>query len=842
MRPTLDDAEEEVCCQGEVHGVHSRLMSTIGPLDSTADIAHILLVDDEERNLDALESLLGSPNHVLVRARSGDEALLALLEQDFAVILLDVRMPDISGINLTALIKQRKRSQGIPILFLTAQAMDESEVLRGYDAGAVDYLIKPVNPKILKTKIGVFVDLFRKKNELVRAEGSLRVANSELESRVLERTETLTQVNGELQRSSDQIQEREARYQQLIKNLPVAVYTTDTKGLITLYNEAAVKLWGRTVEIGKDMWCGSYKIFRPDGRPLPLDECPMAITLREGRAVRGQEIIVERPDGTRRNVLPYPDPIRDGSGRIIGATNMLLDITETKRAEAGLRQLAAIVESSEDAIISKNLNSIITSWNQGAKRLFGYEAEEVIGRSITILMPPDRWNEEPQILDRIRRGERMEHYETIRQRKDGTLIEISLTVSPIRDAEGKVVGVSKIVRDITAQKKVERELAEAHSEVLAASRAKDDFMAALSHELRTPLNPVLLLASDSARDRSLPPEVRERFETIRTNIEVEANLIDDLLDITRISHGKLSLNLADVNVNTLLKAAMETTRSEFVQKQIEVTTRLAGGNIWIKADPIRVQQVFWNILKNAAKFTPRGGKVQITTMISESDEKACIRVTDTGIGLTPQEINSIFNAFSQGEHAANGNSRRFGGLGLGLTISRMLVELHEGTLRASSEGRGQGATFTIELPLLPDRVAVSIPPNGQPDDSALAALSPSGMRILLVEDHAPTREVLTQLLIRRRHDVLPAISLQEARCIAGREKVDLVISDIGLPDGDGYTLMAELKQNFGLRGIALTGYGMEQDVIRGRTAGFVGHLIKPIRMESLDQLLSDMQF
>jgi signal transduction histidine kinase len=456
------------------------------------------------------------------------------------------------------------------------------------------------------------------------------------------------------------------------------------------------------------------------------------------------------------------------------------------------------------------------------------------------LMPPDRWGEDAHILGRILTGERIECFETIRQGKNGKPIEISLTVSPIKDAGGKVTGVSKIVRDIAAQKKAERELARAHAEVVEASRAKDDFLAALSHELRTPLNPVLLLASDAAEDPGLAPEIRSKFSTIRTNVELEARLIDDLLDITRISHGKLTLDVATADVHAILKAALETVQAEFVQKKIELTLRLDEKKPEVKGDAMRLQQVFWNILKNAVKFTPVGGQVQVVTEISTENDQIRVHITDTGIGLTPPELHSIFNAFSQGEHANKGSSHRFGGLGLGLSISRMLVELHSGRLQASSEGRDQGATFTVELPLLTrneSEPAAASPHNGHAGNFESARSALLGIRILLVEDHEPTRVALTQLLSRRKHDVLPAVSLSEARSIARQEKLDLVISDIGLPDGDGYTLMAELRENFGLKGIALTGYGMEQDIVRGKNAGFIGHLVKPIRMERLDEIL-----
>jgi PAS domain S-box-containing protein len=255
---------------------------------------------------------------------------------------------------------------------------------------------------------------------------------------------------------------REDNFRKILDELPAAIYVTDALGRITYFNEAAATLWGRRPTIGTSEWCGSWKLFWPDGRALPHGECPMAIAIKEKRSVRGVEAIAERPDGTRVPFEPYPTPLFDESDALIGAVNMLIDITDRKRAEEVKQRLSSIVQFSDDAIISKNLKGVIETWNAGAERIFGYTASEAIGQSVEILIPPDRRNEEPAILNRIRRGERIEHYETVRCRKDGSLIDISLTISPILDADGRVVGASKIARDIT-----ERKRSEAHISVLA---------------------------------------------------------------------------------------------------------------------------------------------------------------------------------------------------------------------------------------------------------------------------------------------------------------------------------------------------------------------------------------
>jgi PAS domain S-box-containing protein len=287
----------------------------------------------------------------------------------------------------------------------------------------------------------------------------------------------------------------DGRFRDIIEALPAAIYTTDQAGHITFYNEAAVAMWGRRPELGEDQWCGSWKLYWPDGTLLPHDECPMAVVLKTGKLVRGVEAVAERPDGTRVPFAPYPTPIFDASGELAGAVNMLVDLTERKRAEENAQQLGSIVESSDDAIISKDLDGNIKSWNRGAERLFGYTASEVIGRPVTVLIPPDRIDEEPSILERLRRGERIDHYETVRRRKNGDLIDISLTVSPIFSADGRVIGASKIARDITIAKR--------------AQEQQKVLLAEIMHRVKNTLATVQAIASQTLR--RAPAEERDAF-------------------------------------------------------------------------------------------------------------------------------------------------------------------------------------------------------------------------------------------------------------------------------------------------------------------------------------------
>jgi PAS domain S-box-containing protein len=277
-------------------------------------------------------------------------------------------------------------------------------------------------------------------------------------------------------------------FRKVLDELPAAIYTTDAKGRITYFNEAAAALWGCRPELGKSEWCGSWKLYWPDGTPLPHGECPMALALEEKRAVRGMEAVAERPDGTRVPFIPYPTPLYSRTGKLVGAVNMLVDITDRKLMETLAHRIASIVESSDDAIISKDLNGTILSWNDGAGRLFGYTAQEAIGKSVTILIPPDRLDEEPGIIKRIQNGERVDHYETVRRRKDGSLVDISLTVSPVKDASGKIVGASKIARDISDRKRAEEQ--------------KTLLLFEMKHRIKNTLATVQALATQTMRSAS----------------------------------------------------------------------------------------------------------------------------------------------------------------------------------------------------------------------------------------------------------------------------------------------------------------------------------------------------
>jgi PAS domain S-box-containing protein len=498
------------------------------------------------------------------------------------------------------------------------------------------------------------------------------------------------------------------------------------------------------------------------------------------------------------------------------------------RLEAQAR-LAAIVESSDDAIVSKNLDGVILSWNEGAQRIFGYTPDEIIGKSITILIPADRQHEEPMILSRLRAGQRIDHYETVRVTKDGRLIDVSVTISPMRNAAGELFAASKIARDITDQKRVQHELQHAKEQAEAASRAKDQFLSALSHELRTPLTPVLAAISFIESNPQLPPdELRGQVGMIRRNVEAEARLVDDLLDLTRISRGKLRLHFEVVDAHAVLRTALAAYQSEVDRKGLEVTVALRAKERHVWADAARLQQVFLNLLSNAVKFTPEGGAIAVRSS-NPRDRELAFEISDTGIGLEPQFLPRMFNAFEQSEQTV---THAFGGLGLGLSIVKSILDLHHANVAAASPGRGRGATFTVEIATV-SPAQEREPPAEEPSPEDEKPV----FRILLVEDHADTRTVMARLLRSFGFAVSSAGSVKEALRLADTERFDLLVSDIGLPDGSGVDVMKTLKDRQGIRGIALSGFGQEDDIRRSRDAGFETHLTKPVDFHTLRQVI-----
>lgn len=371
-------------------------------------------------------------------------------------------------------------------------------------------------------------------------------------------------------------------------------------------------------------------------------------------------------------------------------------------------------------------------------------------------------------------------------------------------------------------------LQEALAKAEAANAAKDQFLAVLSHELRTPLAPVLAAATTLLTDEKLPHGLRDSLEMIRRNVELEARLIDDLLDLTRIAKGKMPLRFDVVDVNALITQTVEICRSDIYRKELDLSVRLDATEHHAKADPARLQQVLWNILKNAVKFTPFKGRIDIASR-NEGDQ-LYIEISDTGIGIEPQYLGTIFNAFEQ---TSDDVTRRFGGLGLGLAISNALVQAHDGVLIANSSGKGKGSTFSVRLPVTAARAVTT-----SASSERSAARRFNTLKLLLVEDHPDTAKVMARLLQGLGHEVAIAHTIADTLELAQHRQFDLVLSDLGLPDGSGLELMRELSQRYGLRGVAISGYGMEEDLAKAERAGFFAHLTKPVNFQQVQAVLA----
>lgn len=490
--------------------------------------------------------------------------------------------------------------------------------------------------------------------------------------------------------------------------------------------------------------------------------------------------------------------------------------------------LAAIVDSSEDAIVSKNLDGIIMSWNAGAQRIFGYTAEEIVGQPILRLLPQDRQQEEYRILERLKRGERVEHFETVRVRKDGRLLDVSLTISPIRNSEGKIVGASKIARDITEHKRALAQLAFANEQLARANRAKAEFISTLSHELRTPLNAILgwtqILRADAA-----PEDVSEGLEIIERNVRLQSQMIDDLLDMSRIEAGKMTLDIQRIDLTAVVSTALDVVRPTAEAKQIHLTSAFSSVEGVVMADKNRIQQVVWNLVTNAVKFTRKRGHVHVT--IERVNSHVELAVADNGIGIAPDFLDHIFERFTQADAST---TRKHGGLGLGLSIVRHLVELHGGTVRAESPGIDKGATFRVSLPLVPARGEPSLASAEKRNsevDEALADEDLNGTKVLIVDDDPDSLGIISRILTRRGAIVRTALSMKEALAHVEQFAPDLLVSDIGMPDHDGYELISRVRAlpaGRAVPAVALTALARSEDRTRVLRAGFQMHLPKPV--------------
>jgi PAS domain S-box-containing protein len=737
-----------------------------------------------------------------------------------------------------------------------------------------------------------------------------------------------------------------------------AVIVTDAHGRVSFLNPTAATLTGWTVaEAAGQPLEEVFRIVNEETRKAA--ENPAMRALREGNVVglANHTVLLGR-DGTERAIDDSAAPIRDGNGTLTGVVLVFRDVTEQRRGERAARFLAAIVASSDDAIIGKDASGIITSWNQAAARLFGYTAAEAIGRPVAMLAPPDRADEMPAILARIKRGEQVDHFDTVRRTKDGRLVPISLTVSPIKDADGHIIGASKIARDISerrrAEEAVREEKARLHTTLLSigdavivtdtdsritimnpvaqaltgwqdeatgrpladvfriineqtrqpvdspvsrviregtvvglanhtvliardgretpiddsgapvrnsageivavvlvfrdirerrrieqelrdAARRKDEFLATLAHELRNPLAPIRNAVELMRRAQGDAAVMEQARSMLERQVAQMVRLIDELLDISRITSGKLQLHKECVALAAAVQTALEVSQPLIDAQAHELSVTMPEESVDLDADPTRLAQIISNLLNNAAKYTHKGGHIWLT--VERQGREAVICVRDNGIGIPAQHLPRLFQMFSQ---VAPALERSQEGLGIGLALVRGLVELHGGTIAAHSGGAGLGSEFVVRLPVAD---GAAQPAAAAPVDEKVRPRSGTSCRILVADDNRDAASSLAMMLQMMGHQVQTAHDGVEAVQAAAVFHPEVVMLDIGMPKMNGYEAARHIREQPWGRNVllvALTGWGQEEDKRRAVEAGFHHHLIKPVEPAALERLLEGM--
>jgi PAS domain S-box-containing protein len=937
-------------------------------VDVSESPARVLIADDNADMREYLARIL-APHYRIEVVADGGAALDRVRLNAPDLILTDVMMPTLDGFELLAAVRADPRTRLTPVVLLSARAGEEARI-EGLQAGADEYLVKPFSARELLACISSQLQLARLRRESERA----------------------------LRYQSEQ-------HLTLLNRAPLGVYLVDADFRIAEVNPVALPVFGDMPggvigrafdDVAHRLWGEEYAnelvaIFR---RTLETGESYVTAERASFRIDRGITEVYE----WRVDRITLPD------GRF-GLVCYFRDISDQKNATAARAYLAALVDSADDAIIAKNLDGVIQSCNAAAERMFGYSSQELIGRSIRMLIPPERQDEEDEILARLRRGERIEHFETIRMRKDGRRLNVALTISPVKDDLGNIIGASKIARDITALKQAEAErirliqenaavtetlnnvgalvasdldrdkvvqavtdaatertgaafgaffynvvdergesytlyaisgvpremfakspmarntevfgptfrgtsvvrsdditedpryghnapydgmlpgqlpirsylavpvkgrggdiiggLFFGHSEVARftahheriaigiaswaavalenarlymnvqeASRLKDEFLASLSHELRTPLNAILGYAR-MLRSGIIAPDKKERaIATIERNATSLTQIVEDVLDISRIVSGKMRLNVQTVDFPTIVRNAIDAIAPAADAKGVRVETVLDPDATPISGDPERLQQVLWNLLSNAVKFTQRDGKVQVR--LERVNSHIELTVSDTGIGIAPEFLPHVFERFRQAE---GGTTRERGGLGLGLSIARHLTELHGGTIEVSSGGVGQGATFRVKIPLMimhPVRDHLRrVHPRSTAASPAITGSPLKNIHVLAVDDEQDALTLVCELLEAAGARMTTARSAHEALAKLDAEAPDVVVADLGMPTMDGFGFIERVRRHGDAKvrevpAAALTAYARSEDRMKALQAGFQIHLAKPI--------------
>ncbi|MEO8901342.1 MAG: response regulator [Polyangiaceae bacterium] len=827
----------------EVEAAVARPVASLEPAP-----AKILLVDDQPKNLLALNAMLEPLGQELVQACSGKEALRHLLRDDFALVLLDVQMPVLDGYEVAELIRAREKSRAVPIIFLTAIHRDQRLVARAYTVGAVDYILKPIDPEILRSKVAVFIELHQKGQVIARqAEELRRATEREL---------------ADFKRSSEQ------RYNMLAESVPQVVWTTDHRGMLRYGNRRWFECAGLP-EAGSMSWAD---IVHP--AELRAFERGLADAVAEERAWEAEFRLGNVTQRRFRWHLVRMLPEQDAGGNIRGWVGTSTDIDARKRAEQALQMLVALSRklgelssssSGVDRVLAATLPllgacaalylrvdeqifksasaSLVDDLNLDDPRFdlgpssvcFDGKAEVVKNVAEVVAQSGQHAGEHVWFLHELGVSSYICVPLFVRERLFGSLV--FLNRDPERHYLDEDVDLAKDVasRMATALDNVSLyELAQSErAKLQEANRAKDIFLATVSHELRTPLNAIVGWGQ-MLRGGGLSQETEQRaVDTIERNGRALAQLVADLLDVSRVVSGNLHVDEGQVDLRAIAEAAWDAARPVAVAGGVELAVNLPGHPVKMRGDGTRLQQVVGNLLGNALKFTPRGGHVTLSLL--DQAGSARLEVTDDGSGIAPEFLPSVFERFKQ---AAQSSQRVQRGLGLGLSIVKHLVELHGGTVTAHSDGLGMGARFVVTLPLAARGAddSGSMAASAAAPAEASAELRPAlaGIYALLVEDD-PDGSELMQMMLRRFGAEVTAVSSAAAALESVRlRRPDVLVSDIGLPDGDGYTLLKRVREsNQDLPAVAVTAYASRQDVAKALAAGFQAHVAKPVEPAQL---------
>ncbi len=721
---------------------------------TAGDRINILMVDDSPTNLLALEAILRAPDRHLIRAGSGEDALRYLLDNDAAVVLLDVYMPGIDGLQTAELIRGREKSRDIPIIFLTANTTGQAHLSRGYSLGAVDYIVKPIDPAILRSKVNVFVELFKHTREVKRQAQLLTKQNEEIKSANLERLRMLIDLGHELAAEHE----------------PKAVLKRFCRSAQRIIDAEEV-----TVAMLADDEQTPRHFFRCDAKGRIRD--------------RGE----------------IPDVIQKALHRVI-----------TERGPVRLD------ESSKELVGEVAFNSV----------------QSFLGAPIVSASMARGWF---YLLNRRNADEFSEADESLAATFANHVAVAYENATLYAELQNQT---TELRMEMLVRKQAEEERARllvreqlAREEAEAANRNKDEFLATLSHELRTPLTAILGWSHLMRSKKLNEEEVNRALQTIERNARSQSQLIDDLLDVSRIITGKLSIDRSRINLSKVIDAALDATRPLAEAKQIQFINGTTEKESFVFGDPTRLQQVFWNLFNNAVKFTPKGGQVNIAGTTAHS--RVSVSVADTGVGIKPEFVPFIFVRFRQ---ADGSTTREHGGLGLGLAIVRQLVELHGGTVQVESDGIDCGATFTITIPAALDETILESAEveTARPQPTAVSCIGAhllDGVKVLVVDDEPDSRELLMTILTNCGSDVRCSDSASNAMQAFTEWSPDLLVSDIGMPNEDGYSLIRKVRNLASSRGgkvpaVALTAYATDEDCLQALSAGFQLHVAKPIEPES----------